>query len=83
MITYQLESVITENGIIVLPDNMRNLQKHRVNILITDLEVQSSKSTAFLDYITHKFINIEENDLNLNEIYKQRETINERQIVFD
>ncbi len=36
MKTYQIESVINENGIIILPDEMKKLQKHRVKLTIVD-----------------------------------------------
>jgi len=83
MRTYQLESEINEQGMIILPDEMKNLHKHRVKLIIVDLDAKSSDPADFLDYITYKFSNIEENDLNLNEIYKKRDRIDERQIVFD
>lgn len=83
MRTYQLESEINEQGIIVLPYEMKNLHKHRIRLTIVDLEPERSVPADFLDYVTKKFSNIEENDLNLNEIYKKREQIDERQFMFD
>ena len=83
MRTYQLESVINEHGMIVLPDEMKNLQRHRVKLVIVDMEEKSFEPVDFLDYVTDKFSNIKENDLNLAKIYKKREQIDERQIVFD
>lgn len=83
MRTYQLESFINENGIIVLPDEMKKLQKHRVKLIIVDLETQHFEPTDFLDHITKKISDIKENDLNLNEIYKKRNHTDERRIVFD
>ncbi len=83
MRTYQLESEINEQGIIVLPYEMKNLRNHRIKLTIVDLEPEYSVTDDFLDYVTKKFSNIEENDLNLNEIYKKREHIDERQFIFD
>jgi len=83
MRTYQLESVINEHGMIVLPDEMKKLQRHRVKLVIVDMEEKSFEPVDFLDYVTDKFSNIKENDLNLAKIYKKREQIDERQIVFD
>jgi len=83
MRTYQIESVINENGMILLPDEMKNLHKHRVKLIIVDLDAVNSEPSDFLDYITDKFSDIRENDLNLSEIYQKRENADERQIVFD
>ena len=83
MRTYQIESEINEHGMIILPDEMKNLHKHRVKLIIVDLETKSSEPTDFLDYITYKFSEIEENDLNLNEICMKRDHIDERRIMSD
>lgn len=83
MRTYQIESVINEEGMIVLPDEMKNLQKHRVKLIIVDLESKGSEPADVLDRITDKLMNISEDDLNLSEIYERRETVDERQIMFD
>ncbi|MBF0233769.1 MAG: hypothetical protein HQK65_12140 [Desulfamplus sp.] len=72
MRTYQLESEINEQGIIVLPYEMKRLHKHRIKLTIVDLEPDNSVSADCLDSVTKKFSTIEENDLNLNEIYKKR-----------
>ncbi len=82
MRTYQIESVINENGIIVLPDEMKKLQKHRVKLTIVDLEAGYTDPVDFLDYITDKYSNVNENDLNLSKIYNERDKVDERQIMF-
>ncbi len=38
METYNFEAVIGENGIIALPESMRNLARHRVRFRVIDLE---------------------------------------------
>jgi len=83
MKTYQIESVINENGIIILPDEMKKLQKHRVKLTIVDLEAGYTDPVDFLDYITDKYSNVNENDLNLSNIYNERDKVDERQIMFD
>ena len=83
MRTYQIESVIDEHGIIVLPDGMKNLQKHRVKLIIVDLEAGYADPVDFLGDITDKYSNINEDDLIISEIYQQRETVDARQIMFD
>ena len=83
MKTYQFESVVNESGVIVLPDEMKNLHKHRVKLIIVDLETESSKTSDFLDKITKEFSDIRETDLDIAEVYQARGNIDERQIVFD
>jgi hypothetical protein len=63
MSEYQLESVVNEHGMIVLPDEMKNLHKHRVKIVITDLGTEISEPCDFLDHITKKYVKIEEGDI--------------------
>ena len=83
MSEYQLESVVNEHGMIVLPDEMKNLHKHRVKIVITDLGAEISEPCDFLDRVTAEYVKIEEEDLNLDEIYKKRGHVDERKILFD
>lgn len=63
MSEYQLESVVNEHGMIVLPDEMKNLHKHRVKIVITDLGAEISEPCDFLDHVTKKYVKIEEEDI--------------------
>ncbi len=70
---YQIESEINEQGIIVLPEEMKNLHQHRVKVIIVDLETKESEPTDFLDCITDKFTKIEESDLNIDEMYVERD----------
>ncbi len=83
MKTYHLESVVNEHGEIVLPDEMKNLRKHRVKLIIVDLEAESSEPSDFLDCITKKFSDIGETDLDIAEVYRTRENIDARRIVCD
>jgi len=78
---YQLESVVNEHGMIVLPDEMKNLHKHRVKIVITDLGAEISEPCDFLDHVTEKYAKIEEEDLNLDEIYERRGPTHKRRIM--
>ncbi len=80
---YQFESVINENGMIVLPNEMKSLRQHRIRLMILDLEAENSDPVYFLDYITRKFADTGEVDLNLSEIYTGRTDADERRIMFD
>ena len=83
MKTYQFESVVNESGMIALPDEMKNLHKHRVKLIIVDLETESSETSDLLDKITKEFSDISETDLDIAEVYQARGNLDERQVVFD
>lgn len=83
MKTYQFESVIDENGAIVLPREIKRLQKHRVKLTIVDLEASYIDPVRMLANITDKYITINEDDLDIVETYEQREKHHDRGIVFD
>lgn len=83
MRTYQIESFVNEEGVIVLPDEMRSLQKHRVKLIITDLEEKGFDPVEHLDRITEEYAQLDEDDLNIESIYMQREKLDEREIMFD
>lgn len=83
MKTYQFESIVDEKGIIVLPNEVRKLQKHRIKLIIIDLETENFDPTDFLNSVTDNYINIGESELDMTAIYKQREKIDERRILFD
>jgi len=82
MNTYQFESVIDENGIVILPDDVRKLKKHRVKFILIDLD-SAYESPVRFDDITKKYTAINEEDLNISEIYQQRKGKDEREITFD
>ncbi len=83
MRTYQLESFVNEEGVIVLPDEMRGLQRHRVKLIILDLEEKDFDPVEHLDRITGEYAELDEDDLNIESIYTQREKADEREIMFD
>ncbi len=82
MKTYQFESIIEDNGVIVLPEDLKNLKKHRVKLIVVDLE-PSDNPLKMLDDITQRYAVVKEEDLDINEIYEQREQHHDRGIVFD
>ena len=84
MNTYQFESVIEDNGIIVLPEQMKPLHKHRVRLILIDLDTFPPDPVQQLTQITQKYLAItDEADLPISDIYTQREQSHERTFVFD
>jgi len=83
MKTYQFELVIGQGGIIVLPREMRNLEKHRVKLTVVDLDMSQNSPLEMLEEITQKYAAIKEDDLDITGIYEQRERCHDRGIVFD
>ncbi len=83
MNTYQFESIIEENGVIVLPKHMRKLKKHRVKLTVVDLEPFYDSPVDLLADITQKYAAVDEKDLDITGIYEQREYHHDRGIVFD
>ncbi len=53
MIVYSIETVVKKSGIIVLPDDMKILEKHRVKLTLVDLEksVKSDKQKGLASAI--------------------------------
>ena len=47
------------------------------------MRTEISEPCDFLDYVTEKYVKIDEEDLNLDEIYQKRGHIDEREIIFD
>jgi hypothetical protein len=82
MKTYQFESIIEDNGVIALPEDLKNLKKHRVKLIVVDLE-PSDNPLNMLDKITQKYAAVSEEDLDITGIYEQREQHHDRGIVFD
>ncbi|MBU0580066.1 MAG: hypothetical protein KKA19_02725 [Candidatus Margulisbacteria bacterium] len=84
MNTYQFESVIEDKGIIVLPEQMKSLHKHRVRLTLIDLDTFVPDPVQQLTQITRKYLAItDEAELPIQDIYMQREQGHERTFVFD
>jgi hypothetical protein len=83
MKTYKFESVIEENGVIILPQFMKNLKRHRVKLTVVDLEPIGESPLNVLADITRKYAAVNEQDLDIVGIYEQREQHHDRGIVFD
>jgi len=83
MNSYQFESIIEENGVIVLPEDLRKLKKHRVKLIVVDLEPSYDSPLERLADITKKYATVNEEDLDIPEIYERREQRHDRGIVFD
>ncbi len=82
--TYQIDSVIQENGVIMLPKYMYPLHKHRVRLIVIDLEPSQPDPVSLLNEITQKYATVtDEDELSPDEIYEQREQNHERAFVFD
>ena len=58
MNTYQFESVIEDKGIIVLPEQMKPLHKHRVRLILIDLDMFPPDPVQQLTQITRKYLAI-------------------------
>ncbi len=82
MKTYQFESVIKENSIIILPNEIRQLCNHRVRLILVDLDAFRASPPQVLADITGRYAALDEEDLDSNEIYRQREIRHDRGIVF-
>lgn len=84
MKTYQFESIIEENGTIVLPKEMKDLHKHRVRLILVDLETLQQNPVKLLEEITREYTQIvDEPDLDITEIYNQRKQRNDRGTLFN
>lgn len=82
--TYQFDSTIQENGVIMLPERLYPLRKHHVRLIVIDLESPQDDPVAWLDNLTQKYAEItDEEDLSVEDIYAQREQSHERTFVFD
>jgi len=81
MKTYQLESIIGDNGIIELPESMKKLARHRVKLI--DLETSQFNPVRMLADITKKYTAIDKNDIDIMELYEKRVQSHNRGIVFD
>jgi hypothetical protein len=83
MKTYHFETVISRNGTITLPPKINNLNQHRVVLTLVDLEEPHLEATNILSQITAACCQTHEPDLDIVEIYANREKSDSRNIVFD
>jgi len=83
MRTYQLETVINNNGTITLPAFLNNLTQHRVMLTLVDLETPHLEATHLLSQITEAYRQTDETDLDMVEIYENRDKSESRNIIFD
>jgi hypothetical protein len=81
--TYRLESVIENSGTIILPDEMKPLHRHRVRLVLTDLDTIPRNPVRYFQEVTRSYNEIaDEPDLDIAEIYKEREQSRDRGTVF-
>jgi hypothetical protein len=83
MRTVQLETVISPNGTITLPAFLNHLNQHRVILTLVDLEKTKLEATHILAQITEAYCQTDETDLNIVEIYENRNKSENRNIIFD
>jgi hypothetical protein len=83
MKTYNLETFVSNKGTIMLPNHMKNLNKHRVMLTLVDLEKPDLETVNILSQITEAYCQINEVDFDIAEIYENREKNDSRAIVFD
>ena len=83
MRTYQFETVISPNGTITLPSFLNKLNQHRVTLTLVDLEKPHLEATDILSQITEAYRQIDETDLDMVEIYENRDKSQSRNIIFD
>jgi len=83
MKTYHFESIIQDNGCIVLPVYMENLKAHRVKLTVEDMDTNPGNPLNILADITRRYSSITEVDLDIDAIYRLREENYDRGIVFD
>ncbi|MCU0286430.1 MAG: hypothetical protein MUF15_08520 [Acidobacteria bacterium] len=83
MRTYQFESIIQDNGCIFLPEYMKKLKSHHVKLTLVDMEPENDNPVNILADIIRRYASINEDDLDIVEIYKQREEHYDRGIMFD
>jgi hypothetical protein len=81
---YQFESIIEHNGTIVLPQEIKTrLKRHRVRLTLIDLETLRTDPVTLLEEITRHYTRIvDEPDLDISEIYQQRDQHDDRETLF-
>lgn len=62
---------------------MKKLKSHHVKLTPIDIKPVSDNPVNILVDITRRYAAISEDDLDIAEIYKQREEHNDREIMFD
>ncbi len=78
--SYYLESVVNEDGTVHLPEH---LQKHRVTLVVYDLDTIRKDPVEYFKKIVQSYNEIiDEPDLNIDEIYREREQSHEQRTVF-
>ena len=83
MKTYQFESVVGKDGVIVLPKKMQALNSHRVKLTLVDLDPVQRDPLAVLDELTNTYRTIQEEDLDIAQLYSCRRENVEREFLFD
>jgi len=83
METYHFETKITRSGTITLPPHFKNLTQHRVRLTLVDLEPSHLEPTVMLSKITEAYCQTDESDLDIVDIYENREKSDSRNFVFD
>jgi hypothetical protein len=78
--TYQLESIVKEDGSVILP---KPLQKHRVKLVVYDLDAIHKNPVEYFQKIVQNYHQItDEPNLDITEIYHEREQSNEPRTLF-
>ncbi len=72
MKSYELESIVQENGSLVLPNDMKNLRNHRVKKIVIDIDAPYENPTHQLEESTNRYSLLQEADLDIDTIYQQR-----------
>ncbi len=77
---YHLESVVNDDGAIYLP---RHLQKHRVKLVVYDLDTIRQDPVAYFTRIVQNYSAlVDEPDLDIDEMYREREQSHEQRPMF-
>lgn len=77
---YNIESVVDEDGTIHLP---KSFQKHRVKLVVYDLEAIHRDPVEYFQQIVQNYNRItDEPDLDIEEIYREREQSHEQRPMF-
>ena len=73
---YHLESIVNDDGTVHLP---KSLQKHKVKLVVYDLEQIRQNPLEYFKTIAQNYSAItDEPDLDIDEIYREREQIHEQ-----
>jgi hypothetical protein len=69
MQTYRLETAISEQGVIVLPAQFKGLYRHKVSLVVTDLE-PNCQAVELFSQLTNKYAALTDQDLDVAQIYR-------------